>query len=162
MADNPFDIEIDDESISSGDFNEFMGGIEQQLKTMMMESAKAPKTAWEHWSAFSAAVDWNETWIRILLSFHVFVWLFVLVTRKNVDCQTVAFFFITVIVFMSERINSYASENWQLFSKQNYFDSHGVFMGLMVSGPLILVLLFQLVGDSQSYSLFLILNCMIG
>lgn len=144
MADDDLDFEVDGE-VSGGDFDDFMGGIEQQLKTMMEETAKAPKTAWEHWSAFSAAVDWTETWIRLLLSFHVFVWLFVLVTRKNVDCQTVAFLFITVIVFLSERINTYASQNWQLFSKQNYFDPHGVFTGLMLSGPLILVLLFQLV-----------------
>lgn len=147
MADDDIEFEIEPEgSVSAGDFDEFMGGIEQQLKRMMQETSKAPKTAWEHWSAFSAAVDWTETWIRVLISFHVFVWLFVLITRNNVDCQTVAFLLISVIVFMSERINSIAADNWQQFSKQNYFDSHGVFMGMMVTGPLILVLLFQLVG----------------
>ncbi len=142
MADSE-GIEVEDGSDNS--FGEFMSGIEEQVLQMVKESAKAPQTAWEQWSAFSSAVNWNEAWIRCLLAFHVFILLTVLVTRKNVDAQTFLFFALGITVYMSERINTLASEHWAEFATQNYFDKSGIFTGLMLSGPIILILLFQLV-----------------
>lgn len=39
----------------------------------------------------------------------------------------------------SELINTYLRHHWREFSRQNYFDEHGVFMGVMWAGPLLLL-----------------------
>jgi pantothenate kinase len=130
---------------SSGDFGDFMTSIEQSMLSMMKETAKAPETAMEHWQAFSAAVDWSETWIRCLLSFHLVLLTIVLLTRKNVNAQTVLFLLICTLAFLSEHLNTYCAANWTTFSKQNYFDKHGAFAGIMYAGPLLIIGLFQLV-----------------
>lgn len=136
-------------SDSGGDFGDFMKSIEESMVHMMKESANAPQTAMEHWNAFSSAVDWSENWIRSLLVFHVVLLLIVVATRKNLDLQTLFFAAICLLVFCSEFLNSYCAQNWASFSKQNYFDSHGVFAGIMYSGPLLLIGLFQLVSNLQ-------------
>lgn len=134
-----------DESESGGDFGDFMKSIEESMAHMIKESANAPQTAMEHWQAFSSAVDWSENWIRYLLAFHAVLFCLVVATRKNLDLQTFFFAVVCILVFCSERLNAYCSQNWTQFSKQNYFDAHGVFAGIMYSGPLLLIGLFQLV-----------------
>jgi hypothetical protein len=130
---------------SDGTFSEFMEGITTQLHQLVKESSIAPQTAWEHWSSFSAAVNWNETWIRGLIAFHIFMLLAVIITRKNSDVQSVLFIVLGLIVYFSERLNSYCSEHWKDFATQDYFDKSGIFTGLMLSFPIILILLYQLV-----------------
>ena len=48
------------------------------------------------------------------------------------------------------RLNTYCFNNWSLFSKQNYFDEHGVFASNLYAGPLLLICLFQLVSSISS------------
>ena len=40
-------------------------------------------------AGFYYAIDWSETWLRGLLAFHIFVWLFAIVTRKANEVQMV-------------------------------------------------------------------------
>lgn len=40
---------------------------------------------------------------------------------------------------LSEFINTYLRHRWQEFSRQNYFDEHGIFMGVMWAGPLLIL-----------------------
>ena len=40
-------------------------------------------------AGFYYAINWSETWLRVLLAFHVFVWLFAIVTRKANEVQMV-------------------------------------------------------------------------
>ena len=47
---------------------------------------------------------------------------------------------------MAERANRLGKRHWQRFSRQNYFDDSGVFMSVLVSGPLLLVMFIVLVG----------------
>ena len=54
------------------------------------------------------------------------------------------FSIICLIVFFCERINSLCSENWYEFATQNYFDEHGVFMGVIVCAPLLTIGFLQL------------------
>jgi hypothetical protein len=95
--------------------------------------------------AFSSAVDWSERWIQCLLGFHIILFLAVIISRKNADLQTFLFLFIAVLVFLSETINSYCAIHWKEFSKQNYFDNQGVFIGILFAAPLLSICLFQLV-----------------
>ena len=128
-----------------GGFGDFMDSIQDEMKDLMKQSGKAPNGAMDQWNAFSSAVNWTESWIRALLGFHLLLFLAMILFRKNVNFQTCLFFFIVVLVYFSERINSYCATHWEEFSTQNYFDEHGVFSGLLFSGPLLLILLFQLV-----------------
>jgi hypothetical protein len=156
-----FDMEMNAESIGDvvetaaeenaeqqGDFGDFMANIEESMKHLMRETAKAPETALEHWQAFSSAVDWNETWIRGLVAFHLVLFALVILTRKNETAQTVLFSVVCLLTFMSERLNTYCAANWMQFSKQNYFDQHGVFAGIMYSGPLLVSSLVLLVSST--------------
>jgi hypothetical protein len=126
-------------------FGDFLLDIEKNVFDFVKESAKAPETAWEHWQAFCAAIDWTETWLRCLLGFHVTLFLLVLLTRSSVNAQTVLFLFICSLVFSAEWLNSYCALNWPLFATQNYFDAHGVFASTLFAGPLLVILLVQLV-----------------
>jgi len=130
---------------AEGDFSAFMSGLEDQVKQMMAKSYTAPKDASEAFAAFSAAVNWQQTWLRLLLAFHVFNFLFFVVTRNNIDAQTGQFVSIVVLVALSERLNSWCSAHWSEFADQDYFDKHGAFTGILFAGPLLLVLLFQLI-----------------
>jgi hypothetical protein len=131
-----------------GDFGDFMANIEESMKHLMRETAKAPETALEHWQAFSSAVDWSESWIRSLVAFHLVMFALVILTRKNETAQTVLFSVVCLLTFMSERLNMYCAANWMQFSKQNYFDQHGVFAGIMYSGPLLVCGLILLVSST--------------
>lgn len=39
----------------------------------------------------------------------------------------------------SEMINTFLRNRWPDFSRQNYFDEHGIFMGVMWAGPLLIL-----------------------
>jgi transmembrane protein 18 len=141
-----------------GHFAELLEEAQSHIDYLIKETYVAPKNAMEHWAggvhfivpsltppAFSSAIDWTETWIRGLLCFHVLLFLIVIISRKNVDLQTFFFFFIAILVFLSETINTFCSSHWKEFSRQNYFDKNGIFVGILFSAPLLCICLFQLV-----------------
>merc|ERR1711957_112774 len=53
--------------------------------------------------------------------------------------------FVGIIVRVAERLDGIGSSRWKDFSTQNYFDKNGVFIGIMVCAPLLLVCLLVLV-----------------
>ncbi|KAJ3681521.1 hypothetical protein LUZ60_016010 [Juncus effusus] len=87
---------------------------------------------------FFRAVDWKEPWLIGLMSFHVILLLVVILSRRKVNFQLLLALFSFGGVFMAERINTYLAKNWKKFSSQNYFDSHGVFISVLWSGPLVI------------------------
>lgn len=42
------------------------------------------------------------------------------------------------LVYFSETINEYAAFNWKMFSRQQYFDSKGLFISVVFSVPILL------------------------
>lgn len=42
------------------------------------------------------------------------------------------------MAYFSEPINEYAALNWKIFSKQQYFDSNGLFISTVFSMPILL------------------------
>jgi hypothetical protein len=131
--------------MNQSDFDYFAKDIENEVIKFMKNNQNGPKTAYEQYQAFSAAINWNENFIVSLIAFQLIFIFLTIFTRTNVNIQTFLFFFISAAVSFSERINAYCAVNWKLFSTQNYFDKSGVFAGVMFCGPLLLLCLFQLV-----------------
>lgn len=48
-------------------------------------------------------------------------------------------------VYLAERLNKLLGENWGTFATQNYFDSHGIFLSTLWSGPLLVIAIIILV-----------------
>jgi len=126
-----------------------IGDVIEDLQESVFELARnsdtGPKTFMENVDAFRHAVDWSERWIQALVAFHVFLWILTLSTRKRFGIQTVVFFLICILVFAAERLNAAAHEHWKSFSKQDYFDTHGVFAVTMYAAPLLGLGFFQMV-----------------
>jgi transmembrane protein 18 len=60
---------------------------------------------------------------------------------------------IGIIVRSSEYLNTWGADHWEEFATQDYFDRRGVFVGIMVSGPLLLdslIMLFLFVSEAGS------------
>lgn len=98
-------MDVNESETSS--FGDFMSEIESSMLKMMRESAKAPADAFEHWQAFTHAIDWKENWIRGLLIFHVVCFIVVLLTRNHIGFQSVLFCMFCAMVMMAETLNSY-------------------------------------------------------
>jgi transmembrane protein 18 len=65
-------------------------------------------------------------------------------TDRGLGPRLAVMVLIAVIVKSSEYANKLAGENWRSFCTQNYFDSHGVFMTVLVCSPLLLDSLIML------------------
>lgn len=86
---------------------------------------------------FVHAVDFTERWLILLLSFHAVLWLAIISTRARANVQAALFLLIVLGTCTAERLNGIAAARWETFAAQNYFDSHGVFMSVMWSAPLL-------------------------
>lgn len=72
-----------------------------------------------------------------LVVFHIFLTTFTVMTRNHHTTQAVLFFLLLLTVRSSETINQYAAKNWQSFSRQQYFDSQGLFISVVFSMPVL-------------------------
>ncbi|XP_045582840.1 transmembrane protein 18 [Procambarus clarkii] len=88
------------------------------------------------WS-FLQTIDWSEGWLVGLVVFHIFLTTFTVMTRNHHTTQAVLFFLLLLTVRSSETINQYAAKNWQSFSRQQYFDSQGLFISVVFSMPVL-------------------------
>ena len=101
----------------------------------------------ENIQAFSAAITWDEPFIKCLLGFHVLVILTTYATIKRGDMyiQLGLMVFLGVIVRFAEKMNQIGNSRWRDFATQNYFDKNGIFMGIMICAPLLMVCFVMLV-----------------
>ncbi|GLV45781.1 Transmembrane protein 18 [Carabus blaptoides fortunei] len=84
------------------------------------------------------SIDWKDPWLIGLLTFHIIVTLMALLTRNYGNFQVVLFLVLLLLVYFSESINEIASSNWKVFSRQQYFDSKGMFISIVFSIPILL------------------------
>ncbi|GJJ78133.1 transmembrane protein 18 [Entomortierella parvispora] len=106
----------------------------------------APTTAMEHiqfaWTdmktaafGFISSVEWEQTWIQIILALHLIIFITIILLRNNPNALGAMLFCTIVLAALSEPLNGIGHRHWQLFSDDNYFDSYGVFMGLVWALP---------------------------
>ncbi|CAM9178372.1 unnamed protein product [Discosporangium mesarthrocarpum] len=115
---------------------------------MAAAQATGPQGFVENVQAFYYAVDWSERWIQGVLGFHAFILVLFILTRNMFRFQVGLFAFILILGRLAEFLNAHLHQRWQQFSRQDYFDEHGVFMAIMWAGPLILVGFMQLVSTN--------------
>ena len=84
------------------------------------------------------SIDWTEPWFVGLAIFHIVCAILTVVLRRTGVVQSVYFAVLIVLVFCAEYINQWAASNWSLFSKQQYFDSNGLFISVVFSVPILI------------------------
>lgn len=135
--------------------NSPLAGIAESVVGDIIAGQARPETPLEHFHAFRSAVTWKEPFVLSLLAFHVAVFfLCIWASRKGRGAtpRLVILASIFVVVRSAERLNGFAAQNWQSFATQDYFDSRGIFIGIMLCGPLIvdcLVMLFMFLREAS-------------
>lgn len=109
------------------------------------EMRSSLRPAYDNFIGFFHAIDWTEPWLVGLLSFHAVFLLVCIVSRKNINFQMFLFLFALGGVYGAERLNRILAVNWKSFARQNYFDSHGIFLSTLWSGPLLVISIIILV-----------------
>ncbi|GAB1868827.1 Transmembrane protein 18 [Camponotus japonicus] len=87
---------------------------------------------------FLQSIDWRDPWLAALIIFHIVVTMTVLMTRNHANFQIILFLVLLLLVYFSESINEIAATNWMVFSRQQYFDSKGLFISVVFSVPILI------------------------
>jgi len=119
--------------------NEHVDLVSDLLQKLSTELRTGFAPAYQNFLGFFHAIDWNESWLRCLIVFHITLLLLVIISRKKVNFQLCLSVLTFAGVFLAERINRFLGERWESFAGQNYFDSHGIFISVLWSGPLLLI-----------------------
>ncbi|KAJ3655581.1 hypothetical protein Zmor_014704 [Zophobas morio] len=88
--------------------------------------------------SFIWSIDWRDPWLIALFTFHITIFIMAIFTRNYGNFQALLFFCLLLLVYFSESINKLASNNWKIFSRQQYFDSNGLFISVVFSMPILL------------------------
>lgn len=99
----------------------------------------------QHAEGFLRAVDWRERWLVGLLAGHLALITAAVRLRRRAGAQTGIFLGAAALIYLAEPINSFLEARWESFSSQNYFDRAGLFISVVLSGPLLLCSLLTLV-----------------
>ncbi|KAF3675125.1 putative psbP domain-containing protein 5, chloroplastic-like [Capsicum annuum] len=117
--------------------NSHMDQMADLVEKFSAEMRSTLRPAYDNFIGFFHAIDWTEPWLIGLLSFHAMFLLVSIVSRKNINFQMFLFLFALGGVYGAERLNRILAANWKSFARQNYFDSHGIFLSTLWSGPLL-------------------------
>ena len=136
--------------------NSPLGGIaDSVIGDIMKNQASGPSTPLEHFHAFRSAITWSEAFIQCLITFQILMFLLCMwVSRKDrgLTPRVGVMVLIAAIVRSAEWLNSYGAKNWErLGISQNYFDKRGIFVGIMLCGPLLVycvIMLFMYVREA--------------
>jgi len=96
-----------------------------------------PQTFSEHVEAFFAAVDFSEPLIIVTLAFHILMLLLVIKTRDYIKVQYFIFMGLLGLCLYLQQFNVYMNENWNNYTRQNYFDEQGAFVSLFYGMPIL-------------------------
>ncbi|KAJ2944580.1 hypothetical protein O0L34_g3931 [Tuta absoluta] len=88
--------------------------------------------------SYIRSIEWRDPWLIALVSFHIIITFTCFSTRNYGNFQVILFMTLLLLVYFSESINEVAARNWALFSRQQYFDSKGLFISVVFSIPILL------------------------
>ncbi|KAL8467226.1 hypothetical protein ACS0TY_036085 [Phlomoides rotata] len=125
--------------------NAHVDQVADLVEKLSAELRSGLKPAYENFLGFFHAIDWKEPWLICLISFHVFLLLVTFMSRKNINFQMCLFLLALGGVYLAERLNRILSANWKSFAGQNYFDTNGLFLSVLWSGPLLVISIIILV-----------------
>jgi len=129
------------------------------ISDIMKNKAVGPSTPLEHMEAFRSAITWSETFIQCLVGFQIFMFCLCLwVSRRDrgLTIRVSVLVMIGIMVRSAEFLNRQGSLHWKEFCTQNYFDRRGIFMGVMVCGPLLFDCLVMLIFFVREAGLLLV------
>jgi len=124
-----------------------LNGIAEDVLQDIMASQAAPESVRENINGFKAAIRWEEPFILALLAFHAITILFTIfvIKRGGMTSRMILLGIIAIIVRSAEYLNQWGNTNWESFATQDYFDTKGIFVSLMLSGPLLFLSFFMLI-----------------
>ncbi|XP_050502240.1 transmembrane protein 18 isoform X2 [Diabrotica virgifera virgifera] len=100
---------------------------------------------------FLGNIEWRDPWLIALFTFHISIFMMALLTRNYGNFQALLFFCLLLLVYFSESINKMASTNWKIFSRQQYFDSNGLFISVVFSIPILLNCILMVIEMEMSW-----------
>lgn len=111
-------------------------------KIMEFKKSEIPKdavstTEIDSIAKFLAHIDWSEPWLQGLVAFHIISFFVVILTRKRVNFQGTLFVILLISIGLTEKTNEYMASNYKQYFKQQYFDSHGMFISFVYSAPVL-------------------------
>ncbi|KAG5680851.1 hypothetical protein PVAND_010332 [Polypedilum vanderplanki] len=93
--------------------------------------------------SFLQAIEWkSEKWLWLVGIFHISV--SVLAFILSLNFQIILFAILLLLVYFSEFFNELAAKNSYMFSKNQYFDSNGLFISIIFCCPILINCLFIL------------------
>ena len=109
----------------------------------------------EQLQAFKAAITWSEPFIQCLLAFHIIMIITAIAINKKGGIYTRMGFMVVlgIIVRLAEKLNMMGNSRWKDFATQNYFDRGGIFIGLMLCVPLLVIcfaMLFSMMREANN------------
>jgi hypothetical protein len=96
--------------------------------------------------------DWSEWWLVSVQTFHVLMFCLVIVShRANWHLlSAVTFLFLLTLMYFAQTINTLAAQNYDQFTKEQYFDSDGLFITLILLLPCALNCILFIVSNVEN------------
>lgn len=113
----------------------------------------------EHVEAFRSAINWSEKLIIGLIGFQIVMFclcLYFSQKDRGLAPRVTLLVVIGIVVRSAEWLNARGEEHWESFATQDYFDKRGIFVGIMLSGPLLLDVLMMLILFIREAALLLV------
>lgn len=94
---------------------------------------------------FVHAIDWTDPFIIGIVAAIVTLYVVVFATRKHVDAQIALLAVVCAVAYAAPHASRALGPYWQQLARQDYFDKHGYFGSMLVSLPLMVLALIQMV-----------------
>lgn len=145
-------FKLAEELMQNNPLQDIADGVTKEI----MAGQAQPEGLAEHFAAFRSAINWSEKFVLVLIAFQVvmfFLCLYVSQRDRALAPKLIVMTFIFVVVRSAEWLNSLGEEHWESFATQDYFDKRGLFVGVMLCGPLmldVLIMLFFFIREASS------------
>jgi len=96
-------------------------------------------------AGFFHAIDWTEPLVLAICAWHCFTIALAVASRQHTWTHAALFTLLCIQVLVAEQLNVLGQAHWKDIATQNYFDSNGVFISVVMSLPTVIILLGMLI-----------------